>query len=63
MLRAPPEAAFAEFGQLLDPLDDGRKVIPGQRPRLGGEGDVPVRQQELGLADAAGIEKELARFG
>src|SRR5439155_4375921 len=59
-LRSLPERQAAELRELLATLDDRGEVVPGERARLGGEGAVAVRKEELGLRDAAGIEEELA---
>lgn len=47
------------LGQLLGALDDGREVVAGELPDLAGETDTAVEEQDLGLADAAGMEEEL----
>jgi hypothetical protein len=36
-------------------------VVPRQQARLGSESDVAVRKEELGLADSARVQQELAR--
>src|SRR6185312_2899227 len=60
-LRSLPEEAASELAQVLAAFDDRREVVAGERPRLAREADVPVREQDLGLADAARIEDELTR--
>src|SRR4051794_20885547 len=61
LLRALPQRAAAELLQLLLPLDERREVVRPQVPRLRRERAVPVREQQLGLALAAGVQRELAR--
>src|SRR3954469_20338849 len=61
LLRALPQRAPAELLQLLLPLDERREVVRPQVPRLRCERAVPVGEQQLGLALAAGVEGELAR--
>ena len=48
-------------GSCSSPSIDRREVVPRQRPRLRGEGAVAVREQQLGLADPAREEQQLAR--
>ena len=61
LLRALPEHAPAELAQLLVALDDRGEVVARERARLARERDVAVREQQLGLADAAGEDDQLAR--
>jgi hypothetical protein len=49
-----PEEAPPELAQVLVALDDRREVVACERARLAREADVPVCEQDLGLADAAG---------
>src|SRR5262245_53845851 len=56
-----PEHPAAELAQVLAPVDDRREVVPGKRSGFARERDVAVCQEELGLADAARIEDDLAR--
>src|SRR2546429_356917 len=49
-----------ERGELPPPLDDRQEVVPCQRPRLAREARLAVREEDLGLADAARIEEDLA---
>src|SRR5204863_1316778 len=63
LLRALPEKAPSERSQVLVALDDRREVVAGERARLAREADVTVGEQELRLADSAGIEDDLARIG
>src|SRR5262249_54636321 len=62
-LRALPEHERAELAELLAAADDRRKVVAGQHAGLARELGRPVREQDLRLADAAGIEEQLARCG
>src|SRR5581483_9989344 len=59
-LRTLPEREAAELGEALPSLDDGREVVAGERARLRGERAVAVREEQLRLADAAGVEQQLA---
>ena len=61
VLRALPEEGAAELGQLLVALDHRREVVARELPRLGGEVDVAVGEQDLRLGDAARVEHDLAR--
>src|SRR5690349_20754589 len=63
LLRAVPERETSELEQVLAALDDRREVVAGVRARLRAEGAVAVREEELGLGDAAGEEEQLARRG
>src|SRR5207247_6674050 len=51
------------FGQLRGSFDEGQKVIASELPDLAGETDAAIGEQELGLADPAGVEEELTRGG
>src|SRR5579864_1333713 len=62
LLGALPEEALAEGAQVLVALDDRREVVASERAGLAREADVAVREQELRLADAAGVEDQLARI-
>jgi hypothetical protein len=59
-LSALPQGQPAELGQLLGTLDDRQQVVAVELPGLAGETDRAVGEQDLGFADAAGVEKELA---
>ena len=61
LLRAFPEHPATELAQVLVPLDDRREVVPRERAGLARERDVAVREQELGLADAARVEDRARR--
>ena len=61
LLRALPEELLPERAEVLVALDDRREVVPGELAGLRGEVDVAVREQDLRLRDAAGVEDDLAR--
>ena len=48
--------------EVLVALDDRREVVPRELARLRREVDVAVREQDLRLRDAAGVEDDLARM-
>src|SRR5919204_2178962 len=54
VLRAVPEHELAQLLQALAAFDDRREVIPCELSRLAGEACVAVREEQLGLAEAAG---------
>src|SRR5205814_8335697 len=56
-----PEHELAELEQPLDALHDRREVVPGQLAGPAREARLPVREEQLGLADAARIEEQLPR--
>src|SRR5687768_2829404 len=60
VLGAVPEHPSAQLTQVLVAGDDRGEVIPRECTRLARERDVAVREQELGLADATGVEDQLA---
>src|SRR5262249_17296933 len=60
-LGALPERQAAELGELLPALEDRREVVARERTGLRCECTVAVREEQLRLADPAGIEQELAR--
>jgi hypothetical protein len=45
---------------LLPALDNGEEVITGELSDLTGETDAAIGEEDLGLADAAGMDQELA---
>src|SRR4029450_953137 len=49
------------LAKVVAAFDDRREVVPGELPRLRGEVDVAVREQDLGLRDASRVEDDLAR--
>src|SRR2546428_4320816 len=61
-LGALPQRQLAELRQLLPAFHEGREVVRGELARLAREVAVAVREEQLRLADAAGIERELTRM-
>src|SRR5262249_3533871 len=59
-LRALPERLDAELAQPLAALRDGQEVVAGELAGLRREAAVAVREQELGLRDAARVPEQLA---
>src|SRR5205823_3776967 len=62
LLGAFPEGQPAELGQLLPPLGQGGEVVGPEVPGLRREGAVAVREEQLGLALPARVERQLARM-
>ena len=62
-LGAVPDHPPAELRQLLDSLHQRREVVARELAGDAREARAPVREEDLGLADAAGIEQKLARSG
>src|SRR5690348_11502988 len=60
VLRSVPQHELAELLQPLAALDDRREMIAGELTRLAREAGVAVREEQLGLADAAGVQQQLA---
>src|SRR5262245_20690531 len=60
LLGAVPEHETAELLEGVPALHDREEVIAGQLADLAGEARAAVGEQDLRLADAAGIEEELA---
>src|SRR5205807_9077098 len=54
---------LAERRQILKARGQGDEVVAGELAHLAGEMDAAIGQQNLGLADAAGIEDDLAGRG
>ena len=48
---------------MLGSLDDGQEVIASQLSDLAAEAHAAIGKQDLGLANAAGVEEELTRDG
>ena len=48
---------------MLDSFYNGEEVIASKLPDLAGETDAAIGEQDLSLADAAGVEEELTRGG
>src|SRR6185369_399626 len=63
LLRALPQHGLAERGQVLQPRGQGDEVVAGELAHLAGEVHAAIGKQYLRLADAAGIENDLARRG
>src|SRR5258708_6857368 len=63
LLRAFPEDLPAELAQVLDSFVDRGEVVARQLPHLAGEQGRAVREEDLGLADAAGVEQQVPRRG
>ena len=62
-LGALPEGQLAQGGQLLLPLHDRGEVVRPELARLRREVAVAVREEQLGLALATGVQGELAGVG
>src|SRR5581483_6290781 len=62
-LRALPERQPPELGEMLAAFHDGREMVARQRSGLRTECAMAVREEKLGLGDAAGEEEELAGRG
>src|SRR5215207_1890266 len=61
VVRAVVEHPASYFGQPLHAVDDREEVVAGERTSAAGECHLAVREQELGLADAARIPQKLPR--
>src|SRR4051794_37158555 len=59
-LRSLPERQATELGEPLAALDHGREVVARERAGLRAERAMAVREEELGLGDAAREEQQLA---
>src|SRR5579862_3676234 len=62
-LRALPEGQLAECRELLLALDEGGEVVGPQLAGLRREVAIPVGEQQLGLALAARVQRQLAGVG
>jgi hypothetical protein len=65
-LGALPEHLLAQLRELLLPFDDRQKVVARELARLAREAGLAVREEDLGLADAAaseGLAGGFATFG
>jgi hypothetical protein len=60
-LRSLPQGQPAELRQVLGSRDDRQEMVTGELSDLAGEADAAIGEEDLGLADAAGVEQELAR--
>src|SRR5258706_16012155 len=63
VLRALPQDELAERRELLRAALDAREMVARELSHLAGEDRRPVREQDLGLADAAGEERRLTGCG
>ena len=63
LLRAFPQRHLAEPDDILEPGGDRDEMIARELADFGGEARAAIREQDLGLADAAGIEDDLAGRG
>src|ERR1700727_2575624 len=61
VLGAVPQHVLAERTQLIAAFDHGQKMTAGELADLAGKMHAAIGEQNLGLADAAGIEDDLAR--
>ena len=50
----------AELVELLPPRHDGQKVVPSKTARSAGKRGAPIRKEDLGFADRAWIEEDVA---
>src|SRR5215212_1504745 len=60
-LRALPQRHFAKRSQLLQSFDNGQKMVAGELADLAREPGGAIGEQDLGLADPAGMQQYLAR--
>src|SRR4051794_15490094 len=63
VLRTFPQRLLAERAQVLVALDDSEEVVAGELADDAREQAAAVRQQDLGLAEAARVEQDLAGRG
>src|SRR5207249_1975830 len=63
VLRALPEDEAAELGETLVPFDHRREVVARELPDLARKLSGAVREEDLHLADAAGVHEDLAGRG
>src|SRR5947207_688725 len=61
ILRTLPEHHAPQVAQLLATLDDGQEVVARQLAKLAGKHCRAIREQQLSLAEAAGVPQHLAR--
>src|SRR5215218_3104587 len=59
VVRPIVEHPAPHLGELLHPVDDREEVVAGERAGTAGERYLPVREQELGLADAPWVPEQL----
>src|SRR5688572_14655154 len=60
ILRAVPQRALAERPELFGAFRDCQKMVAGKLSSLAAEIDRAVGEQDFRLADAAGVEDDLA---
>ena len=58
-----PQDEFAERPEVLPAVNDGQEVVAGELAGLAGKAYRAVGEQDLGFADAAGVDDDLARRG
>ena len=58
--RAFPERTDTRFAQLLVAADYCQEMIAGQLPHLGREATGAIREENLGFAELAGVQQDLA---
>jgi hypothetical protein len=61
LLRAFPKRHLAELGQILQPRCDRDEVVAGELAHFAGEMHAAISEQDLSLADPAGIKNDLTR--
>ena len=61
MLRPLPKDLLAQFGPILLTFGDCQEMISRKLPHLAGEVHAAICEQDLRLAESAGVENELAR--
>jgi hypothetical protein len=59
-LGALPQREPAQIQQLVQSIDQRQEMVARQLAELAGETHATIREQDFGLAEAAGIENELA---
>src|SRR5258705_11358852 len=63
VLGALPEHHATHLAELVASFDDGEEVVAGELANLAGEATGAVGEEDLGLAEAAGVEEDLAGGG
>src|SRR5690348_7734116 len=61
VLRPLPERHLAERRKLICSFGDGEEMVAGELPDLAGETHAAIGEEDLGLADAAGVKDDLSR--
>src|SRR5439155_18887745 len=59
--RALPQHHLAERAEMIEPVDDRQEMVAGELTDLAGETYRAIGEQNLGLADPAGMQDDLAR--